>query len=147
MTTGNPQIAQGVLNKILGAFQIVNYPALNLTAAFLGKNGIRVATEGATSVNIDTLTGTVPSGEPYIKLSVILPILKTNAIGNAYKTQWETNTYLGDCTIIPDATTLGKIQLLNASIVGFDGMALDGSDPVINVHVQGTYNINSALWG
>ncbi len=147
MTVGNPQIQLGVLNKILGAFQIVNYPNLNLTASFLGKSGIRFALEGPTSVNIDALTGTVPSGEPYAKASIILPVLKTQSMGQAWRTQLETNTFIGDCTIIPDAATFSPIQVLNCSIVAWDGSAMDGSDPTINFHVQGTYLLNSALWG
>jgi hypothetical protein len=145
-TAGNPLVPLGTLNRILGAVQFVDNPQLNVTASFLGKGGLRISPEGATSVNIPTLTGAVPSGEPYQLMTVAIPLLKTQGLSDTYKKQIELNTAIGDFTIIPDAMPLSYYQITNASIIGYDGMAMDGSDPVFMVHVQGVYQCNSALW-
>jgi hypothetical protein len=144
---GNPNIPLGTLNRILATFQCVDSPELNAIAGNFGKSGIRINFDTAPAINIPTMTGGVPSGEPYQMATVTMSLLKTQSLGNLFKQRIENNTSIGDCNITPDSTVLSPYLLQNCSIVAVDPLAFDGTDPVYMVHVQGFYQTNSNLWG
>ena len=115
----NPLVDQGVLNRLKASVVWNAFPALNVTASFLGKAGITLALEGEASVQIGTMAGIVQSPEPYIPISVVIHLLKTQALSNAYKTQMEASSLIGDGTVWPDVSTgLGSYQISNMSIQG-----------------------------
>ena len=143
---GNPQFDLGFLNRIKAAVQFVDYPQLNATSSFLGRSGIRIASDGPASINIPAMTGAVISAEPYQLRTVSIPLLKTMNLANVYIAQVQKNTAIGDINVIPDATPMQQISLTNCSIINWDTEALDGTDPVVMVTVQGTYSINNSMW-
>ena len=80
-----------------------------------------------------------------MKLTVNL--LRTQALANAFKTQQELNSLLGDLTFRTDAVTLGVYQFSNSSIGRVGDMRVNGKDAGYALEIDGTYNLNSALWG
>jgi hypothetical protein len=146
---GNPLIAQGVLNRLKASVVWTAFPALNVTASFLDKEGIQLRLEGEASMQHGTMTGLVQSPEPYIPISVTLALLKTQPLSDAYKTQMELSSLIGDGTVWPDVSMgmgLGSFQLQNMSIQSVGELILNGSTPIYGVTCRGYYLVNSALW-
>jgi hypothetical protein len=143
---GNPLVPQGTLNRIRAAVQWAANPALNVTVPFLGKEGISLAFEGNATDFIDTMTGAVTSPAPYMPIRLVMNLLKTQALANAYKLQQETSTLLGDGTVIPDALTLAPYQLINCAIEGVDELRFNGEVAGYAVRVKGYYIVNNNLF-
>jgi len=142
----NPLINQGVLNRVRGSVLFIDNPQLNVSAPFLGKQGISTAPEGDVAGYIGTMTGAVPSPEPYLIMTVSLHLLKTQSFGDLWKQQIETQAIIGDLTVYPDAATLSNYVYTNCTIKSFGELNFAGEDPSYMVTLQGTYNINSAMF-
>ena len=142
----NPQIQQGTLNRLLASVVYADFQQLNVTSGYLSKEAISLAFDGDTSMLIPTLTGAVTSPEPYIFGTVTIHLLRTQALGNAYKTQIETNTTLGSVTVIPDSTALSSFQLNNCVLMSIQEVAFDGTQAGLIVRLRGVYSVNSALF-
>lgn len=142
----NPLIAQGTLNRLRGSVVIPDHPALNVTAPYLGKEGIGLSLEGDATGIIPTMTGTVTSPEPYQIASVSVNILKTNGLAARFKSQMEDNTVIGDITVITDTSALPNYPLHNCAIESVQPLKLNGDDAGFVVNIRGYYVINNALW-
>ncbi len=145
---GNPLIDQGVLNRIKGSVTWTNFPALNVTAPFLDKDGINMRLEGEASLQHGTMTGVVQSPEPYMPISVVIALLKTQPLSEAYKTKMELLALLGPGTVYPDVSTgLSPYALQNMSIQSVGELLLNGTTPIYAVTCRGYYVVNNALFG
>jgi hypothetical protein len=143
----NPLIDQGVLNRLRGSVVWVDNPNLNVTAPYLGREGIRLALEGEATTFINTMTGAVTSGEPYQKVSLTLHLLKPQNLANLYKAQQELNSVIGNGTVRPDVSSgLGSYQLVNCAIQTVRELNFSGDDAGFAVTIGGYYEINSSLW-
>lgn len=143
---GNPQIAQGTLNRIRDSVVIPNYPALNVTAPFLGRAGIAVAFEGETTTMIGTMTGTVTSPLPYQMVTVTVSLLKTQALAASWEAQRQLSSVIGDINVIPDTSTLPTYTFNNCAIGNIRELNFAGEDASYVVTITGYYQINSALF-
>lgn len=143
---GNPLVSQGVLNRLRGSVTFVSLPSLNVTASFLGKAGISLSFDGPYTTAIDQMTGAVMSPEPYVPITVRIPLLKTQSLAAAFKLQAEQTTILGDCTVRPDSNVLPLYDLTNCSIHMVGELNFGGSTAEYGVQIGGYYNINEALW-
>lgn len=146
-TITNPLVSQGSLNLLRGSLIIPNYPALNVTAPFLGKDGIELALEGDATTYHDTLTGGVPSPQPYQVCQITLVLLRSQALANAWKLQYETTTLIGDTVARGDASTLGNYPIVNCAITGLRPVRFAGQTPDFVLMLRGYYNINNNMWG
>jgi hypothetical protein len=144
---GNPLIDQGVLNRVKGSVTWTNFPGLNVTAPFLDKDGINLRKEGEASVQHGTMTGVVQSPEPYMPVSVVIALLKTQALAEAYKAQMEDSVLLGPGTVYPDVTTgLSPYSLYNMSIQTVGELLFNGTTPIFAVTCRGYWVINNSLF-
>lgn len=145
-TSGNPLVPQGLLNRIRGSVNVVDHPTLNVTASYLGKEGITVTFDGNSTMMIQTMTGVVTSGEPFVLANVAVNLLRTQGLPAQYKTQMEQNTVIGDIVITPDASTLPQYTIHNAAIQSIDPIKINGTDAGFVIHLTGYYLINNALF-
>lgn len=144
---GNPLISQGVLNRVLGSVTWSNFPGLNVTAPYLDKEGINLRKEGEATTQHGTMTGIVQSPEPYMPVSVVIALLKTQFLSESYKSQMELSTILGPGTVYPDVSTgLTPYQLYNMAIMGVGELLFNGTTPIWGVTVRGYWVINSSLF-
>jgi hypothetical protein len=146
MATGNPKVAQGALNKVMASVIFTNNSDLNVTASNLGKAGVTLSFQGNMAELIPTMTGTVTSPEPFVQGELTINVLKTQAVSEVYKEAWESNTVIGDIVINPDVSTLSSFQLVNCAIMTVQELNFAGTEPVMQVRIQGSYEVNSALW-
>lgn len=142
----NPQVVQGTLNRLLASVVYADFPQLNVTSSYLAREAISIGFDGDTSLLIGTLTSAVTSPEPYIYGTVTMHLLRTQALGNAYKTQVETNTSMGSVTVYPDSTALSPFQLNNCVLQSVQEMPFDGTQASLIIRLRGVYNINSTLF-
>lgn len=144
---GNPLIDQGILNRIRGTVTWNNFPGLNVTAPFLDKEGITLRLEGEASLQHGTMTGIVQSPEPYMPISVIIALLKTQSLSDAYKAQMENNSVLGPGTVYPDVTSgLTPYAVYNMSIQSVGELLLNGTTPIYAATCRGYWPTNNALF-
>jgi hypothetical protein len=143
----NPMVPQGTLNRVRGSVIIPNFPNLNVTAPFLGPAGISATPSGEGTVYLPTLTGAVTSPEPYQLMEITLNLLRTVALAQLFRTQYETNSVLGDITVVPDATTLANYTYNNCAIRNIPReLSFAGNDAGYVVTLGGIYYINNAMW-
>lgn len=143
----NPLIDQGVLNRIKGSVTWANFPALNVTAPFLDKDGITLRLEGEMSLQHGTMTGLVQSPEPYVPVSVVIALLKTQPLSARYQAQMQALAVLGPGTVFPDVSTgLEQFNLLNMSIQNVGELLLNGTTPIFGVTCRGYWVVNNSLF-
>lgn len=142
----NPLIGQGTLNRLKASVVFNDYPQLNVTSSFLMPEAIDWMPEGNVTAALPSLTGYVPSPEPYQMARVAIHLVRSQAFANQWKQQIENNSLLGDATIRPDTATMDPWTLNNVSITSMERMGFGGRDAGFTVNLQGTWNINLALW-
>jgi hypothetical protein len=142
----NPLISVGSLNRLVASVSWQNFSALNVTASFLNREGIRLALDGEATRMLPAMAGAVTSPEPYQMATITINLLKTQSLANLYKKQMELSTLLGNCTVRPDTTVLMPYDFTNAAIEGVREQNYSGEDAGYVVTIRATYNINSALW-
>lgn len=142
----NPIVPQGVLNRLRASATFPAFTGLNVSASYLGKDGISLAFDGVVTTPIETMTGLVMSPEPYQRVTVTMHLLKTQALANSFKSQIETSSLIGDVTIKPDATTLDPYQLSNVTIYNVSPLKFDGTDAGWVVMMVGIYYVNANLF-
>lgn len=147
MANRNPLVQQGTLNRLRGSVIIPNFPELNVTAPFLGQDGISLALEGEATGYIPTMTGGVTSPEPYMLCRLTVNLLRTQNLADLFKQQMEDTTLLGDLTVRGDSAILSQYPIANSSIVGTGELQFNGKSAGYGVMVMGYYNINNSLWG
>jgi len=143
----NPLIPQGVLNRLSGSVTWTNFPSLNVTSPFLMPNGITLAFQGVTTEVIKTMTGIVPSPEPYQMVNITMNLLKTQALANLYEQQRQSNAILGPCTVRGDASPLQPYQFLGGFIENVAGLDFSGTTAIYPVSCVAYLPINSSAFG
>lgn len=139
-------IAQGTLNRVRGSIVIPGFPSLNVTASYLGRAGISMAKEGAATLQLPQMTGTVTSAEPYQMVNVSVNLLKTQGLAAAYEAQMALSSVLGQFNVIPDAATLPTYTVYNGSIGGTRELNFAGEDAGYVITLQGYIIINNNLF-
>lgn len=142
----NPQAIMQPLNRLKASVSFPNITALNVTPAFMNRNQVSIAPEGAATTSIPVAVSAVPSPEPYQIVTVTINLLKVQQIVNTYKAQYESNTVLGPCTVRPDTTVLNPYDFVNSWIVGLRELAFSGEDAGWTVTLGAVYQINNDLW-
>jgi hypothetical protein len=142
----NPLATQGNLNRIITQVVVAQYGQLNVNAGYMSKGQAILTLEGPFVEQIGTATGLVNSPMPYVFGQVVINLMRSQALANAWILQAQVNSYLGPVEVWPDSTAFAPITLTNASITAFDPGAFDGQDPTVRVTVRGTYYVNNSLW-
>jgi hypothetical protein len=143
----NPLQSLGVLNRLRANITLNDFPELNVIASFLGEAGIGLRMNGPATTRIPAMTGTVPSPEPYVPLTLTINLLKSQPLAGLYKRQMEDTTLVGDLIVRGDARTLPSYYLSNCSIDDVAELAFSGRDAGWNVSISGNWNVNNAQWG
>jgi len=142
----NPLINLGSLNRLRASVIWNSNPSLNVTASYLGKDGIRLALDGESTAFINTMTGAVTSPEPYQMITLTVHLLKTQALASQYKAQMENNALLGNGVVRPDSVALPAYDIVNCAIESVRELNFSGMDAEFAVTVKGYYLVNSSLF-
>jgi hypothetical protein len=142
----NPLLVPGNLNRIRGTILVPNNTALNITAAYLGKEGIVVSPQSAVVTQMQGMTTIVNSEEPYQIVSVTAAIMKSLAMSAAYLDQIQNSPTLGTITVTPDTSVIPSFTLYNAAITNWSQISMAGIQPDFTVTFSGQFMISNDLW-
>lgn len=142
----NPLIAQGTLNRLLAAVQVVNFPGLNITSGFLTAEGISMTPEGPASDLLDNMTGATPSPRAYQQMSVVVHLEKSQPLCAAWELQRQTTTILGPVNVVPDSPVMPTYYLINVSLININELTFTGNSNDFPILLRGSYPINSQLY-
>jgi len=142
----NPLISQGSLNKVRASVTIPTFPNLNVTASYLGPEGISLSKNGEITHQIPTLTGMVNSPSPYIPVVLTIHLIRSQNLAQSYESQAQDNSILGDIYCTPDSSALQDISIFNASIVSVQEQKFNGTDPGYVITIGGYQSQNNSLF-
>lgn len=142
----NPNLIPGNLNRIRGTILVPSNATLNITAPYLGKEGIVIAPQTAVVTQMQGMTTVVNSEEPYQLVQVTAMVMKSLALSAAYISQIQQSPSIGTITITPDTSTLAPFTLYNTAIVNWNQISMAGTQPDFAIVFQGQYNISNSLW-
>jgi hypothetical protein len=142
----NPTLIPGNLNRIRGTILVPGNATLNVTAPYLGKEGIVIAPQSAVVTQMQGMTSVVNSEEPYQIVQVTAAIMKSLALSAAYLDQIRNSPTLGSITVTSDTTTIPSFTLYNVAITNWSQISMAGLQPDFTVTFQGQFNISNDLW-
>lgn len=144
----NPLVNQGILNRVKGSVTWDSFPGLNVTAPYLDRDGITLRKTAPATSSHPTMTGVVKSPEPYVPVSLVIALLRTQALAAAYQSQMQATTILGTGTVYPDVQSGGiaPYNLLNMSIDDVGDLLLNGTTPAWGVTCTGYWVTNNDLF-
>lgn len=143
---GNPQVSQGTLNRIRGAVNFNANPGLNITAPYLGREGISIAFDANFGQRIGAMTGGVSSPDAYVMATVTIHLLKSQSFSAVWKAQVELINTVGDITVKADSATLPDYTFKNCMVLRADPGPINGTSADYVVVLQGDYLVNSQLF-
>lgn len=140
-------VEQGTLNRLRAHAVFAQFPSLNVTADYLGPEGIELDFQGAATDFPPALTGLVTSPAPYVPLNLRLQLLRTQGLSGAWQNQSYQTTVLGNATLHTDVSTQGVSQLRfrNVGISHLPQFRLNGRDPYYLIELFGSLIINGNL--
>lgn len=136
----------GTVNRLRASISFKNFPDLNITPEFLGKEMITISPQGDVVHNIPAATGVVTSPEPYQVIEFSAHVLRTNGLGDRFKKQIEKLATLGDAVIRSDASGFSDYEVTNSSVKSVDPIKMNGEEAGWMIHFQGAYQINASLY-
>lgn len=142
----NPLVQQGTLNRLLTSLVVSSYPALNVTSSYMGSGFATLELPAPFADLIPTATGGVTSDEPYVIGTITVDILRSQALSNAWLTQAQTESSIGQVTVYPDSKAFSESTLDNCVIKSIHPGVFNGKDPVVRVVIDGIFYLNENLW-
>ena len=140
-------VQQGSLNRLRAHAVFSQFPSLNVTADYLGTEGINIEFESDPTDFPPTMTGLVTSPAPYVTTSIRLHLLRTQGLAGAWQNQFYQTTVLGNATLHTDVSIQGVSQFRFRN-VGLRKMApfnMNGRDPSYMIQLFGALIINGNL--
>lgn len=137
---------QGTINRVRGSIVFGLFPQLNITASFLGTEGISVNFSTKATDYIPTMTGAATSPAPYQIMLISAMLLRTQPFADLWKTTVELSSLLGDITVRTDAAPLSPYIYTNCALDNVGDIKSDGKTIAYMIHIIGTYSINAALF-
>jgi hypothetical protein len=143
----NPLVAQGQLNRVKASLTWLDHSELNVTAPFLGRDGISLSLEGNSTAFLPTLTGVVTSPEPYMMIGLTIHLVKPQALCALYVSRLQANALLGNGTVRPDVIEgLPPFDVTNCAMESIREMRFNGTDDGFIVMCRGYITINNDMW-
>lgn len=143
---GNPQIPQGNLNRLLGSVIFPSFPALIVTAPFLGQEGISLSRDGDAVDFLPTMTSNVTSPAPLQMVTIGIDLIRSQPLAQLFEAQLQTDAQLGNCTIRTDSGLLGPYKIQQCAIQTVGELRFNGRSAGYGVMLRGSYPINANLW-
>ncbi len=137
---------QGTLNRLLATLTVPSNPNLNAEPWNLGEEGIKYTPNDESTVFLPTMTGQVTSPNPFMSVTITIPLLKTQAIANAYFLQMSTNCQIGDIIGRVDSANIDPLKFTNCAIEKFEEIDASGKSAVVKFTIRGTMIVNSSLY-
>ena len=146
MASGNPLVPQGLLNRVRGSVVFPAFSNLNITAPYLAVDGISLDIDEDGTEQLKTITGVVNSPAAFVMATATIHVLKTQALGEAWAQQFQSNSQIGRMVIHTDSSALSQYRIHNCSLLKPQPGAMNGTNPSLILTIRGTYNVNDYIW-
>ena len=146
MASGNPLVPQGLLNRVRGSVVFPSNSTLSITAPYLAAEGISLEIDEDGTEQMKTITGVVNSPAAYVLATATIHVLKTQALGEAWAQQFQSNSQIGRMVIHTDSSALSQYRIHNCSLLKPQPGAMNGTNPSLILTIRGTYNVNDYIW-
>ena len=100
-------VQQGSLNRLRAHAVFSQFPSLNVTADYLGPEGIDLEFQSEPTDFPPTMTGLVTSPAPYVTANMRMQLLRTQGLAGAWQNQSYQTTVLGNATLHTDLSIQG----------------------------------------
>lgn len=139
---------QGILNRVRGSISFPSLTGYNITSPYLGKRGITARFIGKSAILVDTMTGAVTSGEPFVRVELTIDMVRTQALAAQWQALQQVNSLIGQATWRTDAVPPGVSLYTFDNVVfdSMDGFTADGMNADWPLRLAGIYYTNSNLF-
>ncbi len=140
-------VQQGSLNRLRAHAVFSQFPSLNVTADYLGPEGIDLEFQSEPTDFPPTMTGLVTSPAPYVTANMRMQLLRTQGLAGAWQNQSYQTTVLGNATLHTDVSIQGVSQLRfrDVGIRRLPPFRMNGRDPYYVIELFGALIINGNL--
>ena len=142
----NPNLIPSPLNRVRANVSIPDNANLNVTASYLGADGISVTFQGAIATQRMGLTSTINSEEPYVPTQVRISLVKSLALTGQWMTQIQNAPTLGTLTIQSDTAEFPAITLYNTVITNIADVSMAGKQAEFVITISGYWSVSNDLW-
>ena len=142
----NPNLIPSPLNRVRANVSIPDNANLNVTASYLGADGISVTFQGAIATQLMGLTSTINSEEPYVPTQVRISLVKSLALTGQWMTQIQNAPTLGTLTIQSDTAEFPAITLYNTVITNIADVSMAGKQAEFVITISGYWSVSNDLW-
>lgn len=129
------------LNKLYTKAIFSDDNSLNVVAADMGEDMIKVSLEGEIVNRLPTATGTVGSLSIFVPVSVEISILKTSPLWATYVKRCLSNGYIGGTLTIYDDVNFAQ-EIEDISLDVQDLTNFNGTAPAVTFIVKGNLKVN-----
>jgi hypothetical protein len=134
----NPRPPARALNRARISFSCPTIPALNLSSKSLCEGGIQIYFDSFPDDDSKASRTSIP-------VTIILNLLRTSKVADAFKRKLELSGYIGECVVWTDSAALTPFRFTGAEIERPAFLKIDGETPDFCVSIRATYNINGNL--
>jgi hypothetical protein len=146
MPIGNPNITQGMLNRVRGHLVVADFPGLAITASNMSRSMIQITFEDDSVDKIKTAVGFVDAPNVFLQTQVVVGILRSQTLSGNWLAQMQQDSSIGQVSIYSDSSVFPTIILTHCSIMHVDPGPYDATNPEVKVIVVGQFNVNNNLW-
>ena len=142
----NPNLIPSPLNRVRANVAIPSSTNLNVTASYLGAEGISVSFQGNVATQLMGLTSTINSEEPYVPSQIRISLVKSLALAGAWINQIQNAPTLGTVTIQSDTAQFPQITLYNCVITNVGDVSMAGKQAEFQITISGYWSVSNDLW-
>ena len=142
----NPNIIPSPLNRVRANVSIPSAGDLNVTAPYLGAEGISISFAGNVATQLMGLTSTINSEEPYVPSQIRISLLKSLALANQWMTRIQNAPTLGQVTVISDTKEFEPINFYNCVITNVADVSMAGKQAEFVITISGYWAVSNDLF-
>lgn len=142
----NPNIIPAPLNRVRANVNIPSAQNLNVTAPYLGEDGISATFAGDVATQLMGLVSTVNSEEPYVVSQININLIKSLALATQWMQRIQDSPSLGSVTIISDTATFPSLTFYNCVITKVGDVSMAGKQAQFQITISGYWAISNDLF-
>lgn len=142
----NPLIIPSPLNRVRANVNIPSAQNLNVTAPYLGEDGISVTFAGDVATQLMGLVSTVNSEEPYVVSQININLIKSLALSAQWMQQIQDSPSLGPVTVISDTAEFPSITFYNCVITKVGDVSMAGKQAQFQITISGFWAVSNDLF-
>ena len=142
----NPLLIPAPLNRVRANVNIPAVDNLNVTAPYLGADGISVTFNGNVTTQLMGLTSTINSEEPYIPAQIKISLLKSLALSSQWLNQTQNSPTLGQVSVTSDTAAFETLTFYNCAIMSVGDVNMNGTQAEFVITINGYWPVGGDLF-